>query len=73
MVPAGEVTGVWGELDRIERLAAGAKRLFAARVDAVGEWRNAGCANAAEFMALRSGVTIGVARTALETSRALDD
>ena len=65
----GDVTAVWSAFDRIERLAASAKTLLAARVDEAGEWKRAGARSAADHLAMLGGTTAIVARRALETSK----
>ena len=72
-VPLPEAPGLWGAFDRIERLAAAAKSLLAARVAESGEWKRAGFRSPAEHLAREAGTTVGEARAALEVSRAIDD
>ena len=62
-VVLGDVTEVWSSFDRIERLAACAKTLLAARVDEAGEWKRAGARSAADHPA-RSGGTDAIAGAA---------
>ena len=62
-------TEMWQAFDGIERLAANAKTLLAARVEQAGEWKRAGARSAAEHLAKMSGTTTVAARRSLETSR----
>ncbi len=64
---------VWDMFDAIERRAAAMKMLMAPRVDASRAWQRAGHRNAAEFMAERSGNSVGAARTQLEASQKLEE
>jgi hypothetical protein len=68
-VPLPEVVPLWEAFDAIERQAAAAKVLFARRVDESREWQRAGHRSAAEFMAARSGTSIGAARAQLDVSK----
>ncbi|HEX6418288.1 MAG TPA: DUF222 domain-containing protein, partial [Acidimicrobiales bacterium] len=68
-VPVGEAPALWQAFDGIERLAAGAKTLLAARVDESGAARRAGDRDTAEFLARTSGTPVGAARAVLDTSR----
>jgi hypothetical protein len=70
-VPLVEVESVWVALDRIERLAAGAKLLLADRVGEAGGWRRDGRRSAADHLALLSGTSVGAARGQLEASKQL--
>ena len=65
----GDVTDVWRSFDRIERFAASAKTLLAARVDEAGEWKRAGARSAADHLAKLGGTTAMVARRSLATSK----
>src|SRR5579859_6692135 len=69
----GDVGAVWVSFDRIERLAAAAKTLLAARVDKAGDWKRAGARSAADHMAKLGGTTAIAARRALEASRQVAD
>jgi hypothetical protein len=60
---------MWQAFDGIERLAASAKTLLAARVDESGIWQRAGDRSAPEYLARKSGSALGAARTSLETSK----
>lgn len=62
---------LWEDFDAIERLAAAGKTLMARRVEQSRAWARAGHRSAAEFMADRSGSSVGAARTQLETSQKL--
>ena len=70
-IPAGEATRLFDGLDRIVRTATAARTLLARRVDDSLEWKRRGYRSAAEFMAARSGTSLGAARTEIETSNAL--
>jgi hypothetical protein len=70
-VPLGDVEAVWVSLDRIERLAAGAKLRLAGRVEEAGGWRRDGRRSAADHLALLSGSSVGAARGQLEASKQL--
>ncbi len=63
-----DVTAVWAAYDRVERRAAAAKVLLAARVDEAAEWKRAGARSAASHLAKLSGTSTAVARRGLETS-----
>src|SRR5262245_34685609 len=62
------VVGVFEELDRIERLAATMKLRLARRVDEVQQWKRAGYASAAEYLAAKSGSSVSVAKDVLAAS-----
>ena len=62
MVPVFEMA------DRIERAAATIKTLVARRVDELRAWERAGFKNAAEFVAAKTGATVGSAKAVLATS-----
>jgi len=64
-----DASGLWKAFDRIERLAANAKTLLAARVEEAGTWKRAGARSPAEHLAKLGGTTTSAARRALETSR----
>ena len=64
-----EAPAMWQTFDGIERLAASAKTLLAARVDESGIWQRAGDRSAPEYLARKSGSALGSARTSLETSK----
>jgi hypothetical protein len=70
-VPLPDVPVMWRAFDVIERLAAGAKLLLAARVDESGVWQKAGDRDAANWMARHAGGSVTGARTDLNTSRRL--
>lgn len=71
LVPLPEAARWWEALDRIERLAAGAKTLLARRVEESGAWERSGCRSAAEHLARVSGTGVGRARDQLAASNAL--
>jgi Domain of unknown function (DUF222) len=56
-------------IDAVERLASSAKTLLATRVDESGVWQRAGDRSAPEYLARKSGTSLGAARSSLETSR----
>jgi hypothetical protein len=68
-VPLSEAPEMWQAFDRIERLAASAKTLLAARVVESKVWRRAGDRSAPEYLARKSGSSVGTARSSLETSK----
>jgi hypothetical protein len=70
-VPTSSAEAVWLELDRVERLVAGAKLRLSARVEEGGGWRRAGRRSAADQLAVLGGMTVGQARGLLETSKRL--
>jgi hypothetical protein len=72
-VAFADAASLWSAFDRIERCAANAKTLLAARVEASGDWRRAGARSAAEHLAKMGGTSTGVARRSLETSKQLVD
>jgi len=59
-IPAGEATRLFDGLDRIVRTATAARTLLARRVDDSLEWKHRGYRSAAEFMAARSGTSLGL-------------
>jgi len=65
---AAELVELFGEL---ERLGAAGKALAAKRVADVEGWRPSGERSAAEWLAKRTGTTIGAARGALEAASAV--
>jgi hypothetical protein len=70
-VPSSEVTDMWLAFDAIERHAAAAKTLLAARVEDARVWARAGDQSAAHHLARTSGTTIGQAQAGLETAKRL--
>jgi Domain of unknown function (DUF222) len=68
-VPLCDASGLWKAFDCIERLAANAKVLLAARVEEAGAWKDAGARSAAEHLAKMGGTTTSEARRSLETSK----
>ena len=71
-VPLAEVVSLWDDFDAIERHAAAAKMLLARRVEESRAWARAGHRSAAEFLAERSGSSVGAAHTQLEVSEKLE-
>lgn len=59
---------LFGQFDRIERLAAAAKTLLARRVEASGTWQRRGYASAAEHVAALTGSSVSAARDTIATS-----
>ncbi len=72
-VPLPEVVSLWDDFDAIERQAAAAKTLLARRLEESRTWQRAGHRSAAEFIAKRSGSSVGAARTQLELSRKVEE
>ncbi len=70
-VPLRDASRVWESFDRVERLAASAKTLLAARVEESGDWKRAGARSAAAHLARLSGAGVRAARRMLEHSRDL--
>jgi hypothetical protein len=68
-VPLCDASGLWKAFDCIERLAANAKVLLAARVEEAGAWKDAGARSAAEHLAKLGGTTTSAARRSLDTSK----
>jgi hypothetical protein len=68
-VPLADATDLGQAFDRIERLAANAKTLLAARVERAGMWKRAGARSAADHLARMSGTTTSAVRRTLETSK----
>jgi hypothetical protein len=64
-----DASALWKAFDCIERLAANAKVLLAARVEEAGTWKDTGARSAADHLAQLGGTTASAARRALETSR----
>jgi hypothetical protein len=67
-VHVSAVVPLFEQLDRIERLASGAKTLLARRLEDTKEWRRSGCLTPAEFLAAKTGSSIGTAKDTLATS-----
>ncbi len=67
-VHLGDALALWEELDGVERLAASAKTLLAARVAEAASWKRSGFRSAAEQLAAVSGSSVSAARNVLETS-----
>jgi len=68
-----DAPGMWQAYDAIERLAAGAKTLLAARVEESGVADRAGDRGTAEYLARKSGSSLGAARASLEASKNVAD
>jgi Domain of unknown function (DUF222) len=73
LVALPEAPAMWQAFDVVERLAASAKTLLATRVDESGAWQRAGDRSAAEYLARKSGSSLGAARSSLETSKRVRD
>ncbi len=69
----GDALALWEELDAVERLAASAKTLLAARVAEAATWKAAGFRSAAEQLAAVSGSSVSAARNVLETSEQVEE
>jgi Domain of unknown function (DUF222) len=69
LVPLPEAPTMWQAFDAVERLASSAKTLLATRVDESGVWQRAGDRSAPEYLARKSGTSLGAARSSLETSK----
>jgi hypothetical protein len=67
-VHLGDALALWEELDAVERLAASAKTLLAARVAEAASWKCAGFRSAAEQLAAVAGSSVSAARNVLEAS-----
>jgi hypothetical protein len=72
LTPA-DAARVLEELVAIEKLAAGARTLIAARAAEDGAWRRAGYKSRDEWLARKTGTTTGKARKTLDASERLDD
>lgn len=71
LVPAGEATRIFEQLDQIVRAATAGRTLLARRVEDSLEWKRKGHRSAEEYLAATSGRSLGAARTEMETSKAL--
>jgi hypothetical protein len=72
-VPLCDVTDMWIQFDLIERLAAGAKTLLAARVAESGCWKRAGARSTADHLARLGGTSARAACRTLENSKELSE
>jgi len=70
-VPLGDAAEMWEAFDAIERHAAAAKTLLAARVEESRAWARAGDRSAEEHLARKAGTSRGAARSGLATSKRL--
>jgi hypothetical protein len=68
-----DAPSMWQAYDAIERLASAAKTLLAARVEQSGVAHRAGDRGAAEYLARKSGSSLGAARASLEASKKVVD
>ena len=64
-VALGEAADMWAAFDAIERQAAAAKTLLAARVDESRAWARAGDRSVEEHLARKAGSSQGAARRSL--------
>ena len=62
---------LYEQLQQITRKVVAATTLLARRVDEVEQWKRAGYATAAEYLAAKSGSFVGAARDVLTTSNKL--
>jgi hypothetical protein len=70
-IPTDEVASLFDLFEQAERHAGTGKTLLARRVDEIEQWKRAGYASAAEYLAARSGSTVAAARDVLATSSKL--
>ena len=70
-VPASAVVPLHDQLQRIHRQVGAAITLLARRVDEVEQWKRAGYASAAEYVAAKSGSSVAAASDVLATSSKL--
>ena len=70
-VPLPEALVVFADLDEIERLVAGAKLRMARRVDDAGAATAAGARSTAEYLAAKTGTSVGAAQDLLVASQRL--
>ena len=70
-VALGEAADMWAAFDAIERQAAAAKTLLAARVDESRAWARAGDRSVEEHLARKAGSSQGAARRSLACSKRL--
>jgi hypothetical protein len=68
-----DARAVFEELARMEKLAAAAKVLFAARVAQTGAWKGDGDRDEAHWLARMTGCSLGVAIAQLKTAERLED
>jgi hypothetical protein len=64
-----DAPAMWQAYDAIERLAAAAKTLLAARVEESGVAQRVGDRGTVEYLARKSGSTLGAARASLDASK----
>jgi len=69
----GEAGRLLESFDQVVRTAATGSTLLARRVEDGEEWRRAGYRSAADFLAARTGSSLGAARRKVDTSKALKD
>jgi hypothetical protein len=68
-VALSDAVAMWEMLDAVERKVSATKALLACQVEESKVWKQAGHRSAAEFMAARSGSSIGAARVQLDCRR----
>jgi hypothetical protein len=71
VLDAASVVPVYQQLDQIKRAAESMQLLLARRVEEVEQWKRAGYASAAEYLAAQSGSSVAAARDVLATSSKL--
>ena len=71
-VPLTAAPDLWRAFTELRKLAAAGETLLTARAAAANEWKHAGHANAAEWLAHNTGTSVGAARTDLNTSQRLE-
>jgi hypothetical protein len=71
-VPLTAAPDLWRAFTELRKLAAAGETLLTARAAAANEWKHAGHANAAEWLAHNTGNSVGAARTDLNTSQRLE-
>src|SRR5262249_6493597 len=71
-IPTHTVVSLYEEFERIERLAATGKTLLARRVDDSHEWARRGFKSPEDFLAAKSGSSVGAAKDTLATSKKVD-
>lgn len=71
-VPLTAAPDLWRAFTELRKLAAAGETLLTARAAAANEWKHAGHANPAEWLAHNTGTSVGSARTDLNTSQRLE-
>jgi hypothetical protein len=70
-IPLTDAARVYDAFAHMEKLAAGAKLRLAARAEASKAWRHAGYRSGADWLARRSGTSVGAAQAELKASEQL--